>query len=956
MAVVLQIGVSGGAKLLLSIMEPASAARAKRNDVRSDGAPDPKQTIRALLANSDRRRDAAAVVLLALVVSVFHWRGLIPGFTFLAVDIAHNQLPWVLNGDWPIHNWLLSDPIWQSYPFLAHSLGPDGSSLWNPDIYLGHPRFADPLTQSYYPVFRILGGVFGAARGFALSLWLHVMWAAVCMYGFLRTSDRSRRAAIAGALTYALSGYLITWLEYSNLIGTLVWLPAVLWTYELAVKRRDWRYAVLSAFSLAIAILNGQFQFAGAFIILLGLNALGHTFGVFQIDRNQRSFLPLAQFIFITGAGMAVASFLLLPFVSYLGETNRAGVTGFDRSLRPGQLLTLLVPDYFGNPTETFNYRGAVNYNEDTIYAGSVALLLACAAPFQTRRRDTWLAAGAALLIVYFTLGGPGVRAAGTLPFMGYISLTRSAFLLPIVLGILAAHWLDEPHTAVTPLAATAIIAASIIIGAVATDTAQVHTEFAIVRPAILTSLSLIAAVIVLVVLRKQWSEHRQTVDWMIIGLLFLDLFLWGSRYNPTGRVNELYPSTPSIVQLQEMTPAGRVAAVQIGDYPLFGPNILPLFGFSEPGGYSSIAPERLSELVEVGDPKENALGIGAYLKNNGNIVFFNQPSTRLLDVLHVTHLVSPRSLALANESMEYESLSCMKESGVIEGSTVLTDTFPVYDSAINRLDVQFVRGRDLAPQDDLIIRMWRLGKERTLMLEEELDPSSLAGQERVTFYFAPESGAPGHRYEVAFLAAGGGDTATRLCMDDDGRPSLAVGGLDWYEVPAGEFYIYERAAPMPRAYVAYSATPVAGDIEAVYKLLDESFDVRNGVVINASEAPVLQMGQPANDHPTASPADVTEDTPDRLVVHARAEQPGVLVLSERYHDGWRASIDGVRADVFPVNFVYRGVALEPGEHEVVFEFQPRSLRIGLGISASALVMCLIILGWEYRRRRVNSR
>jgi hypothetical protein len=155
----------------------------------------------------------------------------------------------------------------------------------------------------------------------------------------------------------------------------------------------------------------------------------------------------------------------------------------------------------------------------------------------------------------------------------------------------------------------------------------------------------------------------------------------------------------------------------------------------------------------------------------------------------------------------------------------------------------------------------------------------------------------------------------------------------------------------MPRAYVVYTATPVRGDAEAVAKLLDVSFDVRNVAIIDPSEAPEVQMERLGGGHRSATPADLTDDTPDRLVVRARAAEPGILVLSERYHDGWRATVDGVPADVFPVNFIYRGVALEPGDHEVVFEFRPRSLQIGAGISAIALVFCLIVFGWEIRRR-----
>jgi hypothetical protein len=51
----------------------------------------------------------APVLLLAAGVTLFHWRGLQPGYTFLPVDLARTILPWGDGSPRILQNWLISD-------------------------------------------------------------------------------------------------------------------------------------------------------------------------------------------------------------------------------------------------------------------------------------------------------------------------------------------------------------------------------------------------------------------------------------------------------------------------------------------------------------------------------------------------------------------------------------------------------------------------------------------------------------------------------------------------------------------------------------------------------------------------------------------------------------------------------------------------------------------------------
>ena len=74
------------------------------------------------------------------------------------------------------------------------------------------------------------------------------------------------------------------------------------------------------------------------------------------------------------------------------------------------------------------------------------------------------------------------------------------------------------------------------------------------------------------------------------------------------------------------------------------------------------------------------------------------------------------------------------------------------------------------------------------------------------------------------------------------------------------------------------------------------------------------------------------------LRLKTAAKAPAILVLSEGWYPGWRATVDGKDAPLYRAQVTLRGVAVPAGEHEVVFRFQPRSLRVGGLITGASLL------------------
>ncbi|MCP4036695.1 MAG: YfhO family protein, partial [bacterium] len=90
---------------------------------------------------------------------------------------------------------------------------------------------------------------------------------------------------------------------------------------------------------------------------------------------------------------------------------------------------------------------------------------------------------------------------------------------------------------------------------------------------------------------------------------------------------------------------------------------------------------------------------------------------------------------------------------------------------------------------------------------------------------------------------------------------------------------------------------------------------------------------------------------PERVVVKARSDRAGYLVLSDAYYPGWRARVDGKPVSIHRANYLFRAVPIPAGESRVEFVFESDSLERGLWTSAGAVALLATLTPVLYRRR-----
>ena len=82
----------------------------------------------------------------------------------------------------------------------------------------------------------------------------------------------------------------------------------------------------------------------------------------------------------------------------------------------------------------------------------------------------------------------------------------------------------------------------------------------------------------------------------------------------------------------------------------------------------------------------------------------------------------------------------------------------------------------------------------------------------------------------------------------------------------------------------------------------------------------------------------ITLYEPERIEMEVEipAPTPGILASTERYARGWQASVDGLPAEVVPVNVFFRGIRVPPGIHHVTWEYKPYLWKPLVALSIAA--------------------
>lgn len=349
------------------------------------------------------------------------------------------------------------DGIALNYPvrlLWAEALRHGEWPFWNPFQFGGQPFLATVHPGLFFPpnwLFLILPALWAWNAIVITAYW----GAGVGAYAFGRAIGLFRPAALAVAVTFMLSGFLIAHLEQIMMVQAAAFLPALLWAVERLRLTGRARYAMAGCVLLALQVLVGFPMVVALSLLVVGPYALFRGLG---LPRGERSkfFLALAGAL---GLALGLCLVQLLPAMAFIPLTQRGHIP-YEyltwHSLHPRQLLLYWVPYLVGGPVSWLSptrFWGIGPYLVEIAgYAGLGALALATVAAigrFKDSQTRFWLAIAAVALLLSFGRYTPLYQLVAHLPVIKTMpGPGRHALEVDMALAVLAGLGLQALATA----------------------------------------------------------------------------------------------------------------------------------------------------------------------------------------------------------------------------------------------------------------------------------------------------------------------------------------------------------------------------------------------------------------------------------------------------------------------------------------------------------------------------
>jgi hypothetical protein len=903
---------------------------------------------------------------------VLHRDGLFGGPAFYELD---TQLFY-----YPLAQWVGEQLRTGSYP------------LWLPGIFTGYPIFADgELGLLYLPQVLLLL-VLPTPVAMVWLRVLHVFLAGALTLWFLRSLRLDTLAALGGGLVFALGSFLTAQMHHENVIRSAVWLPAVLAALELATRSstrpRQLMWIAVGALAFSQAALGVHVQP----VLMSALAVAGYAL---LCARRGWSALLLAVAIGIGGMGIAAAQWLPLGEWA-LVSSRRGGVTyefGSAFGIAPENLLTVLFPYFFRLPDAT-TWWSLWQQWETELYVGIPTLALIVVGIVFARRIESlyFVLLGSLSLLIAMAHYAPLFNlhfVLWSLPGFSFLRAPgRFSYLVVFACACLAAFGLQ----ALRARRARLIIALAGAIPAVATLAAllailppwrnwlladpqralqYVQSTYLATRaqypidpdlvlngflysldlgtPKTLWSLLLLILTALGFVAWLGLGARRAAVGQsLLVGLLVVDLLVFAADFHPKAVLSSLIPDLPQGVAIGQRTLLHGTT-----DLRSFEPNQLLGAGIWSAEGYSSLPSQRHVEVYSDTQTQPALLDLWA-----APVILEAAQPVDLREVNGV-RFRAEHPLVSGFGGSAPSTLRVPAEVGPVSSVRIVGTLSYAFNVPRGTTVATLTVGNQTLPL--------RAGVE---LSERAYDRPSLSGllqhQRAQTALNFEEATPEGEAYLAHLYYAElpvdqqSASTVTFTSLDPNVLVELHGIAVNGRSLDLADREGLQRIGPntilnsraLPRAFSlprtqAFSVARHPG-LTATQLVASPDMDVHRQVLIEGdAETPAT----PSSSAAEARPARLVDIGPNAVQVIVEADVPSYLVVSDFYHRGWTAYVDGRSSKVLIADALFRAVAIDPGQHVVELRFEPLSHLLGAIGTVFTVLLAVGLVVYGLRRR-----
>jgi hypothetical protein len=160
---------------------------------------------------------------------------------------------------------------------------------------------------------------------------------------------------------------------------------------------------------------------------------------------------------------------------------------------------------------------------------------------------------------------------------------------------------------------------------------------------------------------------------------------------------------------------------------------------------------------------------------------------------------------------------------------------------------------------------------------------------------------------------------------------------------------------PLPRNFVVPRFSVMPSDTidqkNRIFKqFLDPSFDFSETVIVDESpEGFSVTDGVKFVIH---QPASYTN--PNQVQAVIETDRDGILVISDVLYPGWELFVNGEKQKIYKANTTFRAGILKAGLNNILFDYNPKSFKIGFIFTIIGIGLTIILLVIHFRIRKTT--
>lgn len=786
-----------------------------------------------------------------------------------------------------------------TYPharFIHESLRSGELPYWNPYPHFGSPVLSNPNFLFFYPS-TFLQALFPVDFAFTMHFVGHIGLAGVGTYFLARRWSQSHGAAAFAGAVFMLSGPVLSLGNFYNQVAASAWIPWALLAADRAARARSLRPWVGLTAVFAVQYLAGEPFTLIATILLALAYALFHSAGLRRplAAENRR---VVVGFTASVALAVALAAIQLLPALDLL-HNSRRGLHGLpfnettSWSFHPLAMLDLVVPDFFGSALHAPTLWTLVLSNRNlpyfpSIFVGFIPFFFALAGWVLAKEPRRKFAGGAALGLVLLSFGR-------------FTPVFALAYLL-------------VPPLSLVRFPIKLLVPAALMI-------------------ALLAGWGLDAL--------RRWPESCQEqrsqklffplmAFLALVGIAWLTSFLFPRLLTEPAawilqRTNEMFLRGPAGVLSEAQVTSAAESFLRLLQIHFPG-----LAGFALGGIVLVIGLQRRNPWAHRALPVLALLSVGQLAWENDRVnptvpksfYTFRPPVLRHVETSDIPERVAylfreAEAPSDTPDAQGFLNLESIPEAASFHPIAQLAFRDRLVLARGTMLDrVEFVSNIDVEGTfPPFLFEYWVIVMRG---FSDSAQADCLLGRANVRYQVLRARQPSPVRREVASIF--------------NGSPE--------------PHWLYENLRVIPRAFVTGSARIVENVKDRLEALADPGFSPLDEVLLPSEVQNPQANGGPG----PAGRVEFVHRSANEVVLRAKLDRAGYVVLLDRFDANWRATLDGREVPILRANQLFRAVRAEPGEHEVRFNYRQRGLRTGALISALALALLAVLYGVGHRR------